>query len=53
MPKGTKVYEVEKSLEKQYGKGNKRVYATLNQLGFMHGNKPTAEGLQKSHKKKK
>lgn len=32
---------LERKLEKEYGKGNSRVYATLNKLGFM-GHKSTA-----------
>lgn len=35
---------LEKKLEAEYGKGNPRVYATMNSLGYMHGNKETAAG---------
>jgi len=30
---------MEKKLEKQYGKGNPAVYATMNKMGVMKGNK--------------
>lgn len=47
MPKGSKVAEVEKKLEKQYGAKNKgAIYGTLNKAGLMKGNKPTAKGLK-------
>ena len=38
-------------LEKEYGKGNPRVYATMNSIGAMHGNKETAKGraMEKKH----
>jgi hypothetical protein len=35
---------LERKLEATYGKGDPRVYATMNKLGFMHGNKETAKG---------
>lgn len=46
---------LEKKLEAEYGVGNPRVYATMNALGAMHGNKETAKGraMQKKHDRKK
>ncbi len=43
---------LEKKLESQYGKGNPRVYATMNTIGAMHGSKETAKGraMEKKHK---
>lgn len=35
---------LEKKLEKEYGVGNPRVYATMNKLGYMRGSKTTARG---------
>lgn len=35
---------LEQKLEHKYGKGNPRVYATMNAIGAMHGNKETAKG---------
>jgi hypothetical protein len=35
---------LEKKLESEYGKGNSRVYATMNAIGAMHGNKETPKG---------
>lgn len=45
---------LEKKLEKEYGKNNPAVYATMNNLGYMHGNKETSKGkeAQKKHDKK-
>lgn len=42
---------LEKKLEKEYGKGNPRVYATMNAIGAMHGNKETPKGrtMAKKH----
>jgi hypothetical protein len=37
---------LEKKLEKQYGTGDPRVYATMNTIGAMHGSKETAKGRQ-------
>ena len=57
MPKFTKsgkptaLGDVEGKLESEYGKGNKRVYATLNKIGLMHGNKATAKGKKAAKKK--
>jgi hypothetical protein len=44
---------LERKLEKQYGKGDPRVYATMNKIGAMHGNKITAKGraMEKKHKR--
>ena len=41
---------LEKKLEAEYGKGNPRVYATMNALGAMHGNKITPRGHQMERK---
>lgn len=35
---------LENKLEKEYGKGSPIVYATMNKLGYMHGNKTTKKG---------
>ena len=35
---------LEKKLEAEYGKGDPRVYATMNAIGAMRGNKTTAKG---------
>jgi hypothetical protein len=42
---------LEKKLESEYGKGDPRVYATMNAIGAMHGNKETAKGaaMQAKH----
>lgn len=42
---------LERKLEAEYGKGNPRVYATMNKMGVMHGNKTTAKGkaMEKKH----
>lgn len=42
---------LEKKLEKEYGKGSPIVYATMNKLGAMKGNKETAKGkaMTKKH----
>ena len=42
---------LEKKLESEYGKGDPRVYATMNAIGAMHGNVETAKGaaMQKKH----
>lgn len=42
---------LEKKLEGEYGKGNPRVYQTMNALGYMRGNKVTPRGrrLQRKH----
>lgn len=37
---------LEKKLSAEYGKGNPRVYATMNALGAMHGNKETLKGRE-------
>lgn len=46
---------LEKKLASEYGAGDPRVYATMNSLGLMHGNKETAKGraAQKKHDRKK
>lgn len=45
---------LERKLEKEYGKGNSRVYATMNALGAMHGNKETVKGreMERKHERK-
>lgn len=51
MPKGTAVADVESKLKKEYGSNKKAIYGTLNKIGLMKGNKPTAKGLKKPKKK--
>lgn len=45
---------LEKKLAKEYGKGNPIIYATMNKLGYMKGNKETKKGeeLDKKHQQK-
>lgn len=45
MPKGSAVADVEQTLKQEYGSNNKAVFGTLNKIGLMQGNKPTAKGL--------
>lgn len=42
---------LEKKMEKRYGKGNPIIYATMNKMGMMKGNKTTSKGmeLEKKH----
>jgi hypothetical protein len=42
---------LEKKLESEYGKGDSRVYATMNAIGAMRGNKETEKGkaMEKKH----
>lgn len=42
---------LEKKLIDEYGKNSPNVYATMNKLGAMHGNKETAKGraMQEKH----
>lgn len=47
MPAGTAVAAVEAKLKERYGANAHAVYGTLNKIGLMHGNKPTAKGLKK------
>lgn len=47
MPAGTAVADVERKLKSRYGSNSAAVYGTLNKIGLMHGNKPTAKGLKK------
>jgi hypothetical protein len=44
---------LERKLEAEYGKGNPRVYATMNAIGAMRGNKITAKGraMEAKHKR--
>jgi len=51
MPKGSAVKDVEKKLKKEYGSNKGAIYGTLNKIGLMKGNKPTAKGLKKAKKK--
>lgn len=48
MPKGSVVEKVEKKLKKRYGSKSSVPYAIMNKIGLMHGNKPTAKGMQKA-----
>lgn len=43
---------LEKKIESQYGKGDSRVYATMNAIGAMRGNKETLKGksMERKHK---
>jgi hypothetical protein len=43
---------LEKKLAKEYGKGSPIIYATMNKLGYMKGNKETAKGRALEKKKK-
>lgn len=42
---------LEKKLQQEYGKNNPAVYATMNKMGAMKGNKETAKGkaMEKKH----
>ncbi len=51
MPAGSAVADVESKLKKRYGKNKAAIYGTLNKIGLMRGNKPTAKGLKKAKKK--
>ena len=56
MPKGTKVAQVERKLKGEYGTSKAAapyVYGTLNKVGLMRGNKPTAKGLEKAPPKRR
>lgn len=53
MPAGTKVAKAEAALKRGARRKGVRdkdayVYGTLNKMGLMHGNKPTARGLRKA-----
>jgi len=48
MPAGTAVAKVESKLKAEYGSNNRAVYGTLNKIGLMRGNKPTAKGLRRA-----
>jgi hypothetical protein len=52
MPKGSKVEKVETKLKKEYPGNPGAVYGTLNKIGLMQGNKPTAKGLKPASKRK-
>jgi hypothetical protein len=58
-PKGSAVAEVKAKLAKEYAGGesdskkrskseNKKIYGTLNKIGLMRGNEPTAKGMKQS-----
>lgn len=58
MPAGSKVAKAEAALKKGARKkgmtgdqADKYIYGALNNLGMMHGNKPTAKGRAKAKKK--
>ena len=51
MPKGSAVAEVEAKLKAEYGSNKHAIYGTLNKVGLMRGNKPTAKGLKKAKNK--
>jgi len=48
MPKGSAVEDVEGKLKREYPGNAHAVYGTLNKIGLMRGNKPTAKGLKKA-----
>ena len=52
MPAGSAVADVEGKLKKRYGKNKSAIFGTLNKIGLMRGNKPTAKGLKKAKKKR-
>jgi hypothetical protein len=41
---------LEKKLRAEYGNNDAAIYATMNKLGAMHGNKETAKGKQMEKK---
>lgn len=43
---------LDKKLEGQYGKDDPKVFATMNALGAMHGNKEAEKGRQMERKHK-
>lgn len=49
--KKTALGDVEPKLQKRYGKDSPIVYATLNKIGLMRGNKATAKGTKAAKKK--
>ena len=49
--KKTALGDVEPKLQKRYGKDSPIVYATLNKIGLMRGNKTTAKGTKAAKKK--
>jgi len=52
MPAGSAVADVEAKLKKRYPGNAKAVFGTLNKIGLMKGNKPTAKGLKRASKPK-
>lgn len=50
MPKGSKVAKAERHLKAEYGSNKSAIYGTLNKIGLMKGNKPTARGKEKAKK---
>ena len=53
MPAGSAVASVESKLKAEYPGKPGAVYGTLNKIGLMRGNKPTAKGLKKARLNKK
>lgn len=51
MPKGSAVADVESKLKAEYPGNPGAVFGTLNKIGLMHGNKPTAKGLKPAKSK--
>ena len=52
MPKGSAVADVESKLKAEYGNDSHAVFGTLNKIGLMRGNKPTAKGLKPAKDKR-
>jgi hypothetical protein len=50
--KKTAVADVEGKLAGRYGKGDPRVYATLNKIGLMQGSRVTAKGRKAARGKR-
>jgi hypothetical protein len=53
VPKGSAVEDVERKLKREYPNNPHAVFGTLNKIGLMKGNKPTAKGLKKAHADKR
>ena len=41
---------LERKLKKEYGNNPRAIYGTMNNLGFMHGNKTTKKGEKAEEK---
>lgn len=50
--KPTALGDVEGKLKKEYGNNKKAIYATLNKIGLMRGNKTTSKGKRAAKGKK-